>query len=311
MILIPCHLASLVYHIFMTPIVDQAAAYGAQPEISARSLLVTVFGDSIAPAGGVVWLGDLIKLVEPFAFSDRLVRTSIYRLGTEGWFDTERVGRRSRYSLSPTGRQEFAAAERRIYHPPVDDWNGDWTIVLSNTDQLDDDAKPSFVAALRWLGFGQLAAGVFGSPTATVDDVESAARRSALASCPPTATARFADLTALVDQASFAADFGLADSIASYGSFVQTWGRDGVGQAATGQEAFLIRTMLVHDFRRARLADPALPEALLPTGWDGGDAYALAAKIFGRVNDAANKWLADDWQLSAAPAGRFATPVEP
>ena len=310
MILVFYPLANLVYHIVVTSIVDQAAAYGAQPEISARSLLVTVFGDSIAPAGGEVWLGDLIKLVEPFTFSERLIRTSIYRLGSEGWFDTERVGRRSRYALSATGRSDFAAAERRIYHPPIDDWNGEWTIVFANTDNLADESKTAFVSALRWLGFGRLAAGVFGSPTATPEIVESAARRASLQSCPPTATARFSDLGALVDQASFAADFGIADSVASYESFVAKWEGAESANTANGQDAFLVRTMLVHDFRRARLADSDLPGSLLPAGWAGHDAYRRAASVFNAVDATAHTWLAKTWGLSAEPLGRFSTPIE-
>jgi phenylacetic acid degradation operon negative regulatory protein len=46
----------------------------------ARSLLVTVFGDSVAPHGGRAWLGSLIGLLAPFGISERLVRTSVYRL---------------------------------------------------------------------------------------------------------------------------------------------------------------------------------------------------------------------------------------
>ena len=298
-------LASYVYHIVVTSIVEQAASYGEQPEISARSLLVTVFGDSIAPAGGEVWLGDLIKLVEPFSFSERLVRTSIYRLAAEGWFATERVGRRSRYSLSPTGRHEFVVAERRIYHPPADDWDGEWTIVFANVDQLGDDAKPGFLSALRWLGFGRLAAGVFGSPTATIEDVEYAATRSGLTTCPPTATARFADLATLVDQASFATDFGLAESIVTYESFVEKWDSAAATSIENGQDAFLVRTMMVHDFRRARLADPDLPVAILPNGWAGRDAYRRAANVFAAVDEAANTWLAESWELPTLSINRF------
>src|SRR5213080_3968262 len=47
--------------------------------LRAKSLVTTVFGDSIAPHGGAVWLGSLIELLAPFGISDRLVRTSVFR----------------------------------------------------------------------------------------------------------------------------------------------------------------------------------------------------------------------------------------
>ncbi len=56
----------------------------------AKSLVMTLFGDVITPHGGEVWLGSLIELLAPFGISDRLVRTSVYRLAEEGWLDAER-----------------------------------------------------------------------------------------------------------------------------------------------------------------------------------------------------------------------------
>jgi phenylacetic acid degradation operon negative regulatory protein len=46
----------------------------------AKSLLVTVWGDAIAPHGAGIWLGSLIQLVAPLGLNERLVRTSVLRL---------------------------------------------------------------------------------------------------------------------------------------------------------------------------------------------------------------------------------------
>jgi phenylacetic acid degradation operon negative regulatory protein len=35
----------------------------------AKSLIVTVWGDALAPHGGAVWLAGLIRLMAPFAIS--------------------------------------------------------------------------------------------------------------------------------------------------------------------------------------------------------------------------------------------------
>ena len=68
--------------------------------LRAGSLISTIYGDAIVPRGGNVWLGSLMKLVEPMGISQRLVRTSVYRLVQESWLQTEKVGRCSYYSLS-------------------------------------------------------------------------------------------------------------------------------------------------------------------------------------------------------------------
>ena len=49
-----------------------------------KSLVMTIFGDTVNPHGGSVWLGSLIELAAPFGLSDRLVRTSVFRLVQEG-----------------------------------------------------------------------------------------------------------------------------------------------------------------------------------------------------------------------------------
>lgn len=84
---------------------DEAKAWGRAGDISARSALVTILGDTIAPLGGAAWLADVITLAEPFGFSERLIRTSMFRLAAEGWVVSERHGRRSRYGLTDHGRE--------------------------------------------------------------------------------------------------------------------------------------------------------------------------------------------------------------
>ena len=70
-------------------------------------LIVTVFGDAVLPFGGRVWLGSLIRLLEPLGVSERLVRTSVYRLAREHWLRADALGRRSDYLLTDFGRRRF------------------------------------------------------------------------------------------------------------------------------------------------------------------------------------------------------------
>ena len=74
--------------------------FRSRPTIRAGSLIITVFGDAIAPRGGTVWIGSLIRALSDFDISERLVRTSVFRLVRDDWLIASQVGRRSYYSLS-------------------------------------------------------------------------------------------------------------------------------------------------------------------------------------------------------------------
>ena len=77
------------------------------------------------------------------------------------------------------------------------------------------------------------------------------------------------------------------------------------------EEALPLRLLLVHEWRRIALRDPALPDALLPDGWPGRDAAALAARLYAGLVPAAEAWLDGAGRAEAGPlppaelAGRF------
>ena len=59
------------------------------------------------------------------------------------------------------------------------------------------------------------------------------------------------------------------------------------------QLAFIVRTLLIHAYRRVQLHDPMLPLALLPQPWPGSEAYALAQAIYRLVWTPAERHLMD------------------
>ena len=83
----------------------------------AKSLVVTVFGDSILPHGGTVWVGSLIRLLGPFGINERGVRTAVQRLTVEGWLSSRSVGRRAgSVHISTSGSRR---ARRNTCSPPA------------------------------------------------------------------------------------------------------------------------------------------------------------------------------------------------
>src|SRR6266446_10097790 len=105
--------------------------FRAQRPLRGGALLITVFGDSIAPRGGAVTLGSLIRLAAPFGLTERLVRTAVARLARDGWLAAQRSGRRSEYRLTRGGGERFAEATQRIYGESPRDWDGRWTLAVA------------------------------------------------------------------------------------------------------------------------------------------------------------------------------------
>jgi phenylacetic acid degradation operon negative regulatory protein len=49
------------------------------------------------------------------------------------------------------------------------------------------------------------------------------------------------------------------------------------------QESYLVRTLLIHEYRRLHLRDPLLPARLLRSDWPGTQAAQLCHDIYARV----------------------------
>jgi phenylacetic acid degradation operon negative regulatory protein len=278
-----------------------------------KSLVMTIFGDAIAPHGGRLWLGSLIELVAPLGVTDRLVRTSVFRLVQEGWLVANREGRRSSYALQPDAAPRFARANRRIYAPPGVDWDGRWTLLLAPNGSIDSALRAAVRKELEWEGFAMLAPGLLAHPAADPDGVAEVLRRVegggkifvCAATELPCAGAR--PLAELVREG-----WDLSAVVTGYRRFIKEFSP--LLDLLRGepepdpQQAFIVRTLLIHAYRRVQLHDPMLPLALLPQPWPGSEAYALAQAIYRLVWAPAERHLMDvlrreDADAPAASAG--------
>ena len=257
-----------------------------EPDISARSVLVTVLGDSVLPVTKTLWLSSLFELAEPFGFSERLVRTSMFRLAAEGWMSNERIGRRSRYSMTLLAVRESEDADRRIYSRESGDWDGSWTFAVVDTPWMPAEERDRIVRHLRWHGFVSLGRGMMASPSATEHGLRELLDLVDPVAVLPTGRAELADLQGLVEDGFFAEVFRTADIEAAYRDFLaryQPWQHQDLA-AATPLDAYSLRTMLVHELRRIRLRSPDVPVELLTPDWIGNLAYDLAADLYRRLS---------------------------
>ena len=259
----------------------------------AGSLAVTVFGDSIATQGNSVWLGGLVAVMQRFGLNARQIRTAIFRLGRDGWLQSSLRGRRSYYTFSASGERQYARAAERIYAPAAVDWDGQWTLVTNVA--LPAALRDELRRRLGWLGFGTLGGGLLAHPHAalgTVSDVLRELRcedqvvvwRATPGHDAPLAELvrvswRLDELAVRFDQ--FISRFSVFESLLTALPTTQAC------------DAFVLRTLLIHEYRRILLKSTELPRALLPERWPGHAARALTARLYARLHGAASKFCSD------------------
>jgi phenylacetic acid degradation operon negative regulatory protein len=247
-----------------------------------KSLLMTIFGDAVVPHGGLAWLGSLIELAAPFGINDRLVRTSIFRLAQEGWLGAQRDGRRSNYTITPESMLRFTRAFRRVYAAPNVHWDGSWTFLLG-TNGLITTERAALRKELLWEGYAVVAQGIAGHPAGDPAAIDDLLGRLALrgkvyvvqaAQLPGVQGKPLADLVA--------EGWDLSAVIAGYEHFVERFAplRELLRGELTAEQAFIVRTLVLHAYRRVQLHDPQLPVELLPSPWPGAAAFELARELY-------------------------------
>lgn len=270
---------------------ELVARFRRQRPLRAGSLIVTLFGDSIMPRGGAIALGSLIALAEPFGLNERLVRTATARLAKDGWLEGRRAGKLSEYRLSDDGRERFAEATKRIYGAPDAEWSGRWTVIVLPPMRVAE--RKALRDELQWRGFGALSSNVFAHPELDSRALKLSRRPGAPLSKVIVFDANLGDDDA--PQRLVSLGWNLQHLARRYQLFVKRFERvQGALRCARSldhQAGFIVRTLLIHEYRRLHLRDPQLPPRLLRAGWPGTRAAALCRDIYSRVFAASESYL--------------------
>ncbi len=232
------------------------------------------------------------------------MRTSVARLAQDGWLANRRDGRLSEYRLTESGRQRFADATRRIYASNPHTWSGTWTLVL--LPAVSATRRGELRRQLQWLGFGQLEPGVLAHATLSAAETRQACARMPNGDGVTVLAASSQD--AVTDRRVATTGWELGALAARYRRFIAAFEplKTALDRAPTldPESAFVVRTLLLHEFRKVHLRDPLLPEPLLPADWAGFAAYELCRDLYARVFHPAEAHL-------AAHARRLRGPMPP
>ncbi len=242
------------------------------------SIVVTIYGDAIAPRGGALWLGTLCEVFAAMEITDGVVRTAASRLAADGWLARHRVGRNSYYRLGPKGTATFAQAAARIYGRHTAPREPKFKLVVLNQGGERDATR----ASLQRAGFGAAAPGLFVAPMHAPLPTVAADAMVMQAEADPETTRRLARQAWPLD--ALAADYRRFLTLFAP---LQAALQSGIADL----EALLIRILLVHEFRRIILRDPLLPTPMLPEDWPGDAARALCATLYPQLLAGSERWL--------------------
>jgi phenylacetic acid degradation operon negative regulatory protein len=237
------------------------------------SLIITLYGDAIAPRGGALWLGSLLALFRAMGVADGVVRTAVSRLAADDWLDRNRMGRNSFYRLTTRAARVTEDATPRIYGPLNRPWVGRLRLALLDPGPERDGLR----AALTEAGYGAVLPGLMVAPD------------SAAAPESDGVTMLLADAGGEEGRRLARRAWPLDDLAQRYVAFLDMFQPGGV--PADPEEALLARMVLIHEWRRVVLRDPRLPAALLPADWPGRAARLRAAALYEGLYTASERWL--------------------
>jgi len=255
---------------------------------SARSLLLTVLGEWVLPAGGVAWTSTLLEALGVLGVEEAAARQALARTSARGLIGAERVGRRTRWALRPAARRLLEEGAERIYgfgRAPAE-WDRQWVLVLVSVPEQDRHLRARLRTRLGWLGFGALGAGAWVCPWREREEATAAVLAEVgLAGRSTLWVGRPSDPAALAGRVG---EIWALDAVADeYRCFVA----DLAGLRPEGPTgSFAALTLLVQRWRYFPSVDPALPAELLPPAWPGPAAAEAFHVAHTAWRPAATRW---------------------
>jgi phenylacetic acid degradation operon negative regulatory protein len=253
-------------------------------QVNARSALFDLYGDHLRDRGGQAQIAALVKMLSALGIAAPAVRTAVSRMVRQGWLDPVRLPSGPGYALTPRAVQRLDEAARRIYRDTPQPWDGQWHL-LAVMRVKERARRLRLRAGLTYLGYAPLDETTWISPRVSPE-------LDALLDAERITAHRFhshydGDACDLVSRAWDLTTLGRA-----YERWL-AWAQDAVppGASRSDEQAFAVRSNLVHEWRKFLFLDPGLPESLLPDGWPGAAAAAFFDAEAARLLPAAAQFV--------------------
>ncbi|MFD9407606.1 PaaX family transcriptional regulator C-terminal domain-containing protein [Streptomyces sp. NPDC059989] len=255
----------------------------ADSPLRPSSLINTVYGAFLRRLGGWISVADLITLMSELDVDGPAARSAISRLKKKGVLEAERRGATG-YRLSPAAQPVFDEGDRRIFGSlePAKLSDG-WAMAVFSVPESERSYRYQLRTRLTWLGFGNIAPGVWLAPGRLLDDARDMLVRRGLSDYVHLFAADYAAFSDLPGTVSSWWDFPAIQ--AQYATFTHAYGpvAEGLAQQREidGGEAFRHYVPMLTQWRRLPYLDPGLPSELLPADWNA----VAARRIFQQLHE--------------------------
>jgi phenylacetic acid degradation operon negative regulatory protein len=263
------------------------AGAAAAPRIgpgSARSVLLTLFGEFVHPSREPTWTSTLLYAFAGVGIAEKAARQALARAATAGWIESDRNGRRAAWRPTERVTQLITEGSRRVrsIRDANAAWKGEWLVLYITLPESRRADRLRLYRALSWLGFGSPRPGLWIGPHAQRAE---AART----------TVEQLDLAA--NTVAFSAQ-SLQFGVSERELVAQAWDLDALSlhyevlvqhfrelRPRSEEDVFFAHIELVNALQRLPSIDPGLPAALLPADWQG-------ARAGERLDELRAKWRA-------------------
>ena len=263
----------------------------------ARSALFDLYGDHLRARGARAPVAALVQLLAPLGVHPPAVRTAVSRMVRQGWLEPVRIDGQPGYALTSRARRRLDDAAARIYRTAPDgtpvvagaegpeDWDRHWHLgVLREVPNA--RRREQLASQLSFLGWAPLSDGawvglrndsevdqILGVEGITADRFRAPVEGDAI---------EFARRVWKLDELGASYDAWLIEAKALV---------DAAGADTTDEQAFAVRSELVHEWRKFLFRDPGLPAELLPGDWAGTKAAAFFDFHAERLSPAAGRFV--------------------
>lgn len=261
----------------------------------ARSALFDLYGDHLLARGGQAPVAALIRMLDALAIRAPAVRTAISRMVVQGWMEPIDVDGSPGYRVTTRARTRLDAAGARIYRTGVEEWDGRWHVrVLSPITER--STRERVRSQLRFLGLAPVSDSTWISPRPSVEADRLLAEEGLdVVALTTTDAGPVQRLLGAFD----------VDGLATAYTAWQAQAAVEVAAAPPGcddRTAFVVRSELLHSWRKFLFRDPGLPAVLLPRDWPGHAAAAYFDEHATRLMPAASRFV----DRCLAPSGESA-----
>ncbi len=198
----------------------------------------------------------------------------------------KKIGRKSFYSFTESAHNHYIKAARRIYATSTQ-YDNKWLLVIPSF--VEENKLVSFKRQLKWLGFSSLTSGVYAHPSIEQSSLEETIKELEITDSVVIFSGQTIDDKSTMALKKLVFEkWDLKDLQQQYRDFIITYEPILMslenGAKWSSQQYFLLRILLVHEYRRILLKDHELSCNMLPSQWHGYKANQLIRTLYSKLS---------------------------